>query len=1208
MPELRTAIPLDVAVAGPTGESPRRFTEAQRLAIVGRHPVIGLSAGAGSGKTTVLVERFLSLVEEGVDPTRILAVTFTEKAAAEMKERIIRSFEESGDEVNRRLTEAAYISTIHGLCARLLRENPLAARLDPGFGIMDGLTRGIFLDEALRRLHEDEWFSATVDRFGNDRGSGYPLLFVLIRDAALLPREFGTDAPAEAAFTVEEHVAEAMRRIDELAAVEWSAARERVLAVAEWIYAMQVGGKVRAAQHREMCAVVRELAANGAVDAGLAQRFCDATGFTASAKSDPKVGEVRAVFDAVRDVFKRWSRFDRPGQETLERELFAPLKVEIYRCAAWLREEYDAFKHSRGILDFEDLQARAVALLEVPEVLREYADRFQHILLDEAQDTNPVQMRLVERLRDGRAQLFAVGDVKQAIYGFRGAEVSLFQRLCEGAGAGRMSLTENFRSRAEILSLVNAVGEPLWETGPVRFEALSAGLDYPLAGEAPRLELCFFQKEETEREDGDAADENAEAVRLREGARFARWIREAVEGTPSRPPLEVYDHREKRMRPVRYGDVAVLTRTRTGVPAYEQCLSAAGIPYVKDGGRGFFAGLEVTDVLNTLRMLLNPLDDVALLAVLRSPMFGWRDADLVRLRRASGKRPLWRTLERGFLPEEPVSSRDALPVLSELRAWAGVLPPAVLIERVLERTHYRAALLQTPRGRGQAANLAKLVEFARVCAGLDGPSLAAFVDRATLAERHLADEGDAAISSTDDDVVTISTIHGAKGLEWPVVILPGLDTDFASVRAGSRYSAPDGVLLVEPPDEKGDPIRPLSHGLPRLRIREREEAEARRVFYVALTRARERLVMSGQTTYPEKGDLSTFRKPVDWLARLLGVTGHEEAEREAYVGGAPIRLSFARATDQDAPVVSTAADAALLEARARMARGEPVRWASNLGEVKPAEIAGLIDRILGVTPPAPATPALTTTVTRLAYYYRCPRVYYYDLVLQVEEHAPAHGRRRRGEEDRLSAVEQGTRVHALLERAELHADPQAEAERLAASETGISDADRARIRAMLANVLADPVLERARGATRLEREYPFYLELGGSVVQGVIDLVFTDAEGRGVVLDYKSNDLSAPGRIDRLTEHYRSQIELYALAAKKAGLVEPSEATLYFLNKTEARPLALDERRLERIESEAAGVLGRIAGEDWETEPGEKCRDCGYRKRGYCEIGRRWRG
>ncbi|MDQ3606047.1 MAG: UvrD-helicase domain-containing protein, partial [Gemmatimonadota bacterium] len=869
------------------------LTGAQGSAVRARRPLIGLSAGAGSGKTSVLVERFLSLVDEGSAPGEILAVTFTEKAAAEMKERIVRRFEERGDDAGRRQTEAAYISTIHGLCARLLRENPLAARLDPGFGVMDALTRGIFLDDALEALYEDPWFREASERFGIDERTGYPLLFVLIRDAALRPREFGTDAPAEAAFTPEQHVAEAMRRLDAWAASEWERARGRVVAVAELVPPMRVGGARHGPMHGEMCDVLREMESAAEVEPALAQRFLACAGFTGSVRKDPAIGDVRVAFDTAKPIFKALAELDRAAEEALERGVIAPLKAGIYRCAARLREGYDAAKRARSLLDFEDLQARALDLLEDDGVRREYGARFRHILLDEAQDTNPVQMRLIDRLRDGGAALFAVGDVKQAIYGFRGAEVSLFGGLCEDAGAGRMSLVDNFRSRSEVLELVNAVGERLWESGPVRFEGLAPGLPYPVAVSGPRLELCCFTKSELERPGGEATKESAEEVRLREGARFGRWIRDAVQGTAERAPLEVYDARAKAMRPLRYGDIAILTRTRTGVPAYEQSLSEAGVPYVKDGGRGFFEGLEIQDVLNALRTLLNPLDDAVLLAVLRSPMFAWRDADLVRLRRSAEGRPLWRALEAGFAPVEPRSVADAYRTLAGLRDWSGFVPPAVLVERVLDATGYRAALLQTSRGRPQVANLGKLVEFARACAGMDGPSLPRFVERASLAERHLADEGDAAVAATEDDVVTLATIHGAKGLEWPVVILPGLDTDFAGSRTGSTFSAPDGALLVEPRGDDDSPVRPLSHSFLRSRIREREEAEARRIFYVALTRAREYLVLSGQAGYPKKPNAERFAKPIDWLTELLGVAGHEGGSRDVQLGGTALRLSFA---------------------------------------------------------------------------------------------------------------------------------------------------------------------------------------------------------------------------------------------------------------------------------------------------------------------------
>ena len=213
-------------------------------------------------------------------------------------------------------------------------------------------------------------------------------------------------------------------------------------------------------------------------------------------------------------------------------------------------------------------------------------------------------------------------------------------------------------------------------------------------------------------------------------------------------------------------------------------------------------------------------------------------------------------------------------------------------------------------------------------------------------------------------------------------------------------------------------------------------------------------------------------------------------------------------------------------------------------------------------------------------------------------------------ERRMTALDRGTHVHELLERADLSAAPEAEARRLtgqlAKRLKNLAPDESARIEKLVSAVLSDPLMNRARAATLLEREYPFYLKLGDTMVQGVIDLVFRDAEGNGVVVDYKSNDLAAPGRLATLTELYRPQIELYALAAKQAGLVEPNEATLYFLNGPTPVAMPIDGRRLEVVESQAEDALARIGRSVWDTEPGEKCRGCGYRKRGYCDVGKRF--
>jgi ATP-dependent helicase/nuclease subunit A len=772
------------------------------------------------------------------------------------------------------------------------------------------------------------------------------------------------------------------------------------------------------------------------------EEFDRVTGFTGGLAKDADAERIRKVLKRQKQELKSIRGIDPAEEERIEREHIVPLKMEIYARAASLREAYDAFKRAEGLLDFEDLQRRALDLLDDSEVLAEYAGRFRHVLLDEAQDTNPVQMRLVERLVDGRNHLFAVGDVQQSIYGFRGASVGLFQAL--GRRADRpLSLVDNFRSRAEIIASVNEVGRRMWSGGEVAFEALAAKLPYPEVVER-RVALSLYGQRASEETPGDDASPPAErpepldtgGLRVHEGAEIARWIRQAVEGGAGRAALQVFDRSTRSLRRARYGDFALLTRTRTHNPVFEQCLVHEGVPYVKDGGGGFFSGQEIADVVGALRVCLNPADELSLLAVLRSPMFGWGDADLVRLRLHAGARGLWSALRAGVRPERDGALADACAILAELRALRSDLAPSELIEHLLERTHYRAALLHAARGRGAVANLEKLVDFARSFGAEDGHDLRRFVERVERAERFLKDENDAPLSA--DDAVTLATIHGSKGLEWPVVFLPCLDTAFARRAPGSCYSAPDGALLVEPKDDEGASIKPFSHFAVRAGMAEREESEARRLFYVAMTRAREYLFLSGQPRYADSGASDGFVRPIEWLGSELGIREHGEGEAEHALGRVRLPVRFVSPVRGGAATPAVAAADPLAAARSSVRDGTPVWWGQ--GDDAAREAAQRIVERCGAAV-AGGAGLRATTVTRLTYFHRCPRVYYYDLVLQIEEHPRARGKASVRAEG-LSAVDLGSRVHELLEHADFAAPAGVEAERLAGSATRLPDGDR----------------------------------------------------------------------------------------------------------------------------------------------------------------------
>ena len=1185
------------------------FSDEQLAAIRARAPIVTVSAGAGSGKTSVLVERFIDLVQrDGVSPLEILAITFTEKAAAEMKERIVRRFEECDDVPNRRLAEAAYISTIHGFCSRVLREHPIAARLDPSFRVMDELTRNVFLDEFLEELYKDPWYVETEPLITKRFESMRPRLIELIEEAAFLPDEFGTTVATEANLTVEQHVAAAVERTRAYWDEQWAIACEELLRAEPMISGASVSGGKSTGSHSTICDLIGRLRSNASRDARWAELFLAHTGFTRGV-NDGSREEIKAVLEAVKPTLKACRDLDLAAVEQEERDTFAPIKVGIYKCAAELRRRYEEFKRQHGLIDFTDMQRRALDLVDDDAVRETYARRFKHIVLDEAQDTNDAQMRLIGKLLDGRQSLFAVGDVKQSIYGFRGANVEIFQALC--GHDSRLSLVDNYRSRAGVIDFINEVGVRFWNDSDIEYEKLSAKFDYEPHGTDPRVDVWFVDQPNIEGDNGKEKREPVEETREREGVAIADWIRNAVDG---RDPLVVYDRERDAYRPARYGDVAILSNTRNPFPAFERGLADLGIPFVKDGGREFFSGHEVQDILAALRIIDNPLDELSLLTALRSPLFGWDDRDLARLRTAAGGRALWYAL-RELEPQSETADPNAYRTIRRLRRQSAFVAPVALIELLCDVTAYRAALLCLPRGRAHVANIDKLIEFARTTALLDGPSLTSFLQRATLAERYLGNESDAPASSAGDDAVVLSTIHGAKGLEWPVVILAGLDSDYARTEVTSRYYAPEGALILQIKRDDDEPLRSAANAPLLAAAKSRDEAEGRRLFYVGMTRARERLILTSTYPYADpKYEPSHLRKPIAWLAGALGITQPVAEGAVLRLGSCDVRVEC-YSPERIEPMRNDAArqvDEALAAARQAVREGRRVGWA--LPNVS-ADVDAIVGRVTSrETPDRVSRPLAITTVTQLVYFFRCPLVYYFGLVLQLDENPRGRTDRGLGTGDsagkrstsgetsrrrRLTALERGTRVHELLERADFAAPPVAEAARLVSQLDDVSPEESGRIEGLLRNVLSDPLIDRVRAAPRIEREYPFFLDLDGTTVQGVIDLVFQDADGRGVVVDYKSNDLAGPRRLETLTELYRPQIELYALAAKRAGLVAPNEGTLYFLNKAQAVPLAVDAERLDSAERRAGDALSSIARSAWDTEPGEKCRRCGYGKRGY---------
>jgi ATP-dependent exoDNAse (exonuclease V) beta subunit len=529
---------------------------------------LAVTAGAGAGKTTVLVDRFVAIARDpDVGPDRILAITFTKKAATEMKERAIRQFERSGEVALRRATEAAYISTIHGFAERILRERPFDARIDPAFGVLTDYDKELWIAEALREMYERDELRAFAPRLKKTFDGGWRV-FELVREVARLMREGPKEARCEADLIGDDDrcVKHALERVRRMV----MRAEQDMLECMRELHPMLDGAtfkskKAMYEQSREYLQAV--VACLKAKQAGAVPADCwSNTRFTGQIDEGEReaIKERLALIKQLAPVatFARWDE-----EEALERELL-PLKRAIYGAAAEMDRSYAQHKRAIGALDFHDLQLRAAALLaDNPSVRDEYAERFRHILLDESQDTDALQYGIIESLRTPRNTLFMVGDPKQAIYEFRGANPDVFHAaVAKLPPEDRLQLPENFRSRSEIISMINGFGTPLLAD---QFVHIDARADYG-GQELAEPAVSVIYAEQRSLDEGRKRYEPVSAARPREAAAVAE---ELVRLLRAAPLVRDPESREVSWVPLRPRHIAILFRTRTAIPYFERALA-----------------------------------------------------------------------------------------------------------------------------------------------------------------------------------------------------------------------------------------------------------------------------------------------------------------------------------------------------------------------------------------------------------------------------------------------------------------------------------------------------------------------------------------------------------------------------------------------------------------------------------------------------------
>ncbi len=1111
------AVAIPSPLIGPGG---RPFTAQQSDAIRRRDGSLLLEANAGSGKTSVLVERFVrSVLEDGVAPSRILAITFTERAAGELRARVRQRFVELGRRDAARETEAAWVSTIHGFCTRLLRAHAVAAGLDPSFTVLD--------EAAARPLHDRAWDDALARLLGGDHAAAaldlvaaydpdrLRMAIVQAHDALRSAGQTRPALPRPPAL----RDAHALRA--PLQAAVAAASADLALAGA--------GVTVSTARERlERCAELLAATPPGVLLPPLA-KLTIGTGAKAlkSAACDDYRAALEAYGAACRDARA------------------ADAVVLLDELLGDYADAYADAKRARAALDFDDLELHARDLLaREPALRRSYAERFERVMVDELQDSNPLQLDLFRAL--DRDDLFLVGDEQQSIYGFRHADVDVFRALrAQFAAAGDVAtLATNFRSRGAILDTINAAFAPRLGDG---FVALREGRTTPPASE-PLVELLITDQSGWDDVDLGEVRPGTRAWRQAEARLLAQRVADLVAAGTHRPE-----------------DVVVLLRALGDLPVYERALEDQGLLTMSVGGRGYWGRQVVRDLCAWLAALANPRDEAALYGVLAAPLVGLSSDGLAHVARA-GSGNAWRAIAndgelRARLTDD---DRERLAVFAARftaeRALAPRLALDELLRRVVDATGYDLHVLSLAGGARRLANIHKLLRLAAAFERDRGRDVRGLADLATAELEAEARETDAPVELGDVKAVRLMSVHAAKGLEFPVVCIADLgrqrpadgDEDLlvAEGQIGLRLVGLDGT---------SEPA--LAYERLRERARARAAREEERVMYVATTRAQERLIVSGGVplaNWPAEGAKAP---PLAWLGpALLGgdlralPSDDEPIAEVAWGDGARVRC-FVNTAQTVGRVLR---EDALAPAGARLPVAAPPP-----------------PRPLAPEPRAAAPAPRTLSYSRLAAWQQCGYRYYLQRELglpdeTVEGDDP--GDREAATPAGLDPRTRGSLVHALLE----HDD--ADLATLAASwGLDLGERQHADVLRLAAAFAQSPLARRLERARSVHREHAFTVALGDTLLTGVVDVLAHERGGQ-LVVDYKTDALDpATDLAEYVAQHYAIQRRVYALAALRGGAARVEVAYAFLERPGEPvaeRFEAADDGALEaQLRALAAGLL-----------------------------------
>jgi len=1074
------------------------LTPSQKKAALSSENVV-LRAAAGSGKTTVLVARFIESFKSELEHERdlsiaeslssIVAITFTEKAAAEMKERIrsllidaletgpTRAQLPGGWRQARDAMGQSNLGTIHSFCASVLRRFPLEAGLDPEFTILDETESYLMRREAVESLFSDSAESAKPEEPTSPfaiypRYKGIQLLLPLVEQFETLRRHLLLYAE-----TPQEKLAQ---RIEELL--------ERA------------GHKLP--QHKDNAPIY-----------------------------DP---------------------------------LLEALRLKLLAQGALLAHSiYTTRKRSLSLLDFEDLQTSLLKLLSDPggAILDRLRAEFATIMIDEFQDTDRFQWELARMLsstRDGairRGKLFVVGDEMQSIYGFRGANLKAFGDTTaeiEGHGGTVVQMRENFRSLPNIIEFINLLFAEDTESQDLSSASMLARRIPQPKDHTGTIELLFPEPEGLKKE-----NVRAEAELL------TRRIAAMVEDN-TRLSKAVYDKTARQLRPCRYDDIALLIRGRTHLATYQDALRRAGIPFSIAGGLGFYERPEIGDISSLLKVLLDPKDDVALAGLLRSPFFLVSDEALFWLSSTSthtGRdRSLWKKLaslvQRGAATVAPwgapaldpldeealLFSYDLLREASRRSATDG---PAGIIRFMLRRTGALASYAAAPDGAQSLSNLDKIDDILNAWDRNGHRSLPAVVRLLDKLSTQGVREAEAQPDVAFGEGLKIMTIHAAKGLEFPIVVVVDV---FAKPYWGSSdqvYIDPELGLGLKVLDATawGKQVNTRLREAIKPRLKKAASDEQKRLWYVACTRARDHLLLSGSAQ--GKPNQTLGYKALGLLDIALDSVANEAASIEIKGIDRPVLLFTSK---RHLPRETAPSDT----------QGEFIRRLFAAGSLFTQTVDpqnSLEPQLRYALSCGPAGFEPEVSPSDLDSYSACPRRYLLERilgpVLVADEGQPIRDSDRR----QTQGAEFGTLVHEALEQLDFRDDTNDERLLASLAETSGSSTLCDALRGILSTFRGSQLAKALRGARRVRREVPFILRRDSGVLRGKIDLLYEDESGRMSIVDYKT-DVDSTGIVER----YKAQLAAYAVAASPLLGIASSDlgVSIYLARTGELLPLSMD--------------------------------------------------